>query len=86
MTPFNLFSAGLIAVAMLTTSAAAHETSGAERYVARKHHASAASADHWLYSYGRYARMPAPAAAESDLSPQNQPGGVCDVGDNPRIC
>ena len=83
MTPFKLFSAGLIAVAMLTTSAAAHETSAANRYVAGKHHASAAPADHWLHSY---ARMPAPAAAESDLSPQNQPGGVCDASDNPRVC
>jgi len=83
MTPLKLFSAGLIAVAMLTTSAVAQETSAAERYLARTHHASAAPADHWLNSY---ARMPASAAAESDLSPQNQPGGVCDAGDNPRIC
>jgi hypothetical protein len=83
MTPIKFFSAGLIAVAMLTTSAAAHETSSAERYVARTHHASSAPADHWLYSY---ARMPAPAAAKSDPSPQTQPGGVCDAGDNPRIC
>ena len=59
MTPFKLFSAGLIAVAMLTTSAVAHETSAAERYVAQKHHESAASADHWLYSH---ARVPAPTS------------------------
>jgi hypothetical protein len=79
MTPFKLFSAALIAVAMLTTSTVAHEASAAERYVARRH----APADHWLYSH---ARMPAPAATESDLSPPDQPDGVCDVGDNPRIC
>jgi hypothetical protein len=83
MTPFKLLSAALIAVAMLTTSTMAHEASAAERYVVRKHQASAAPADHWLYSH---ARMPAPAAAESDLSPPDQPDGVCDVGDNPRIC
>jgi hypothetical protein len=46
-------------------------------------HTSAVPADHWLY---RYARMPASAAAESGLSLQNQPGGVCDLGDDPRIC
>jgi hypothetical protein len=83
MTLFKLFSAGLIAAAMLTTSALTHEASAAERYVARKHDASAAPADQWLYSH---ARMPATAASESDLSPQDQPGGVCDAGDNPRIC
>jgi hypothetical protein len=83
MTPIKLISAGLIAVAILTTSAAAHETSAAERYVARTHYTSSTPADHWLDSY---ARMPAPAAAKSDLSLQNQPGGVCDAGDNPRIC
>ena len=49
MTPFKLFSAGLIAVTMLTTSAVAHETSATERYVAQKHHAGATPADH---SYG----------------------------------
>jgi hypothetical protein len=83
MTPIQLFSAGLITVAMLTTSAAAHETSPAERYVVQTHHASFAPADHWLYSH---ARMPALASAKSDLSLQEQPGGVCDAGDNPRIC
>jgi hypothetical protein len=83
MNLFKLFSAGLIAVAMLTTSAMAHETSAAERYVAREHHAHAAPADHWLYSH---ARMPAPSAAESGLSPQGESGGVCDHGDDPQIC
>jgi hypothetical protein len=83
MTPLKLFSAGLIAVAMLTTSAVAQETSAAERYLARTHHASAAPADHWLYSR---ARMPAPSATESGLSSQDEPGGVCDHGDDAQIC
>jgi hypothetical protein len=79
MTPFKLFSTGLIAVAMLTTSAMAHESPAGDRYFAWKHHASAAPAD-------SHARMPAPFAAESNLSSGDQPGGVCDHGDDPQIC
>ena len=83
MSKLQLLSAGLVAATMLATPALAHETSPARRYVPRNGHASAAPADHWLFSH---ARMPAPSAAKSDLSPRNQPGGVCDHGDNPQIC
>ncbi len=56
MTPFKLFSTGLIAVAMLTTSAMAHESPAADRYFAWKHHANAVPAD-------SHARMLPPFAA-----------------------
>ena len=80
MTTIKLLSAGLIAIAMLTTSAVAHENSMAGRYVLPKANASANSTpDAWIYSHTRI-------AGESKTAPQNQPGGVCDHGDNPAIC
>jgi hypothetical protein len=80
MTTIKLLSAGLIAIAMLTTSAVAHENSVAGRHVLLKANASANSTtDPRIYSHTRI-------AAESNTAPQNQPGGVCDHGDNPAIC
>ena len=88
MSKLQRLSAGLVAATMLATSALAtsalaHETSPAKRYVPRNHHACAALAHHWLFSH---ARMPAPSATKSNLTPQDQPGGICDHGDNPQIC
>jgi len=83
MSKLQLLSAGLVAATILATPALAHETSPAKRNVPRNNHASVAPADHWLFSY---AHMPAPSATKSDLSPQDQPGGICDHGDNPQIC
>ena len=80
MTTIKLLSAGFIAIAMLTTSAGAHENSMAGRYVVLKADASAnASAGRWIFSHNRI-------VGESDTAPQNQSGGVCDHGDNPAIC
>ena len=75
MTPTKLLSMGLIAIAMLTTSAKAHAGSVAGQYDVRKDNPSAYPAGHRIYSH---ARIPAPHA--------DQPGGVCDHGDNPMIC
>ena len=80
MSKLQRLSTGLVAATMLATSALAHETSPAKRYVPRNQHALA---DHWLFSH---ARMPAPSATKSNLTSQDQPGGVCDHGDNPQIC
>ena len=80
MTTIKLLSAGLIAIAMLTTSARAHENSIAARHVVLKGNANANSTTgRWIYSHTRI-------AGESDTAPQDQPGGVCDHGDNPAVC
>ncbi|MCC8953235.1 hypothetical protein H8B02_07070 [Bradyrhizobium sp. Pear77] len=80
MTTIKLLSAGLIAIAMLTTSAVAHENSMAGRHVALKGNASAYSTTgHLIYGHTRI-------AWESSTARQHQPGGVCDYADNPAIC
>jgi hypothetical protein len=80
MTTIKLMSAGLIAIAMLTTSAEAHENSIAGLQVVLKGNANAYSApDRWIYSHARI-------AGESDTAPQNQAGGICHHGDNPAVC
>ena len=80
MTAIKLLSAGFIAIAVLTTSAAAHENSTAGRHVVLKGNASNYSTTgRWIYSHPHIAR-------ESYTAPQDQPGGVCDDGDNPAVC
>jgi hypothetical protein len=80
MTTIKLLSAGLIAIVALTTSAGAHEKFIAAPHIVPKGDASANSATRpWIFSHARI-------AGESNTAPQTQPGGVCDVGDNPAIC
>ena len=80
MTTIKLLSAASIVIAMLTTPAAAHENSIAGRHVVLKGNTNAYSTNgRWIYGHARI-------AGESDTAPQNQPGGVCDHGDNPAIC
>lgn len=78
MTTMKFLSAGLIGIAMLTTSAMAREHLTAERHAVRKENAQH-HVGRWIYSHPRI-----PAA--SDSSPRNEPGGVCDQGDNAMIC
>ena len=81
MTIINLLPAGLIVIAMLTTSAVAHENFIAGRHgrhVVLKGNTNAYSTTvRWIYSH---TRIP----GESGTAPQ--PGGICDHGDNPQIC
>ena len=80
MTTIKYLSAGLIAIAMLTTSAVAPENSIAVRQAVLKGNASGNSfTGRWIYG-----RTSVPG--ESSTAPQNEPGGVCDNGDNPAIC
>lgn len=82
MTQIRYLSAGLMAIAMLTISVVGQESFAAERLTARSEHASGSHAGHWIFS-----RAPASApSAQSEMSPHNEPGGVCDQGDNPMIC
>lgn len=83
MTGIKHVAAGLVALAMLTTSAMAREVSVAGPSALVKGHAGAAAAGHWS---GGPPRMPAPRLGESEALPRDQPGGVCDHGDNAMIC
>jgi hypothetical protein len=83
MTTTKLLSAGLIAAFIFTISADAHENSVTEPHVVTKGNARAFSTGHWL---NRNARIPTPHASELAAPPDDEPGGVCDEGDDPRIC
>jgi len=73
MTMLKILSAGLIATAMFTTAASARETYTNQRHITeRVHHAS-------VFPFAR------PFGA-STAAPSEQPGGICDHGDNPQIC
>ena len=81
MTVIKFLSAGLIAAAMFTTPADAHGNFLARRDVIVKGNASAFSIGRWAH-----ARIPTPHVGEFAMPPYGQPGGICDSGDNGRIC
>ncbi|MCA6121545.1 hypothetical protein J6500_06440 [Bradyrhizobium sp. WSM 1704] len=81
MKPVKCLSAGLIAVAMFTTSAMAHSVP--ERYEPSRANAAIVLPGPWLENH---ARMPASAVANFSASSRSMPGGVCDHGDDPMIC
>jgi hypothetical protein len=83
MTRIKDVAAGLVALAMLTTTAIAHETPAGGLYAFGKGHAGAAAASRWS---GDPPRMPVPHVGGSEALPRDQPGGVCDHGDNAMIC
>lgn len=83
MTIIKILSAGLIAVAMVATPAVAHENSVAEQYVVLKGNAGAAFSTRRIYGH---ARITAPHVGGLGTSAHDEPGGVCDHGDNPMIC
>jgi hypothetical protein len=73
MTMLKILSAGLIATAMFTTAASARETYSNQRHITdRAHHASVVP---FARPFGAYTG-----------APKEQPGGICDFGDNPMIC
>lgn len=83
MITIKFLSAGLIAAVMFTTSADAHENFVTRQYPAMKGHAIASSSGRWYYSN---ARIPTPYVREFATPPHDEPGGVCDAGDNAMIC
>ena len=83
MTSIKHIAAGLIALAMVTTSAMAHQTSVAGSFTVMRGHASVPAAGHWD---DNPPRMSARRFGDSEALPQDRPGGVCDHGDNPMIC
>lgn len=80
MTGIKHVAAGLVAFAMLTTSAMAREVPATGPSALVRSHAAASR-----WSSGP-PRMPAPYFGESEALPRDQPGGVCDHGDNAMIC
>jgi hypothetical protein len=78
MTTLKFLLAGLIATGLLIMPAGAHEIATAKRHDVMR---GIASSDNWIYGNDR---IPAPRAFSSP--PHDEPGGVCDFGDNPMIC
>jgi hypothetical protein len=81
MTPMKLLSVGLIAATMLATPAMARENCFAKRHVSENANASASLVGGYT---DRHIRISEPRALAT--APGNEPGGICDFGDNPMIC
>lgn len=82
MTILKILSIGLIASAMFGTSAGAQENSFYRRHaMERAHHASIFPAQGATGGFG----MPSLSTGASQ-EPSEQPGGICDHGDDPEIC
>lgn len=84
MTMLKILSAGLITIAMFTTAVSARENPMNGGYAAEHtHHASVDP-----FAEGATSRLwtLAPPVAGYTQTPSEQPGGVCDDGDNPQIC
>ncbi|MGY3445903.1 MULTISPECIES: hypothetical protein [unclassified Bradyrhizobium] len=79
MTAMRHIAAGLVALAMLTTSAMARDMPLAGPYG----FARARAASHWS---GAPPHMQAQRFGDTEALPRDQPGGVCDHGDNAMIC
>jgi hypothetical protein len=77
----KILSAGLIATAMFTTAASARENPTNEGHAAER--AQHASVLPFADGAGRL-WMAAPSVGTAE--PSEQPGGICDDGDNPQIC
>lgn len=75
-------AAGLIALAILTGSAASASPAAGFSPPA-KGHAGAVAGKGWG---GGLPRMTAPHVGDTETLPRDQPGGVCDHGDNAMIC
>ncbi len=83
MTTLKILSAALIATAMFATAASARENSMSEPHAAeRADHASVQP-----FGQGSASRlwMLAPPAG-GYTEPAEEPGGICDHGDDPQIC
>ena len=84
MTMLKILSAGLIAAAMFTTVASARENPMQERHlVEHAHHASGFPFADGIEGHPLLSAPPVGAYTET---PSEQPGGICDHGDNPQIC
>ncbi|GIQ73364.1 hypothetical protein [Bradyrhizobium sp. RD5-C2] len=80
MTTIKHVAASLLALAMLATSAMAREVPAGPSALVKGH---AAATGRWN---GGLPRMAVPRFGELETLPRDQPGGVCDHGDNAMIC
>ncbi|MGN8547505.1 hypothetical protein ACQPTN_23095 [Bradyrhizobium sp. 13971] len=80
MSGIKQVAAALTALAMLTGAAMAHEVPAAGPSALVKSHAAPGR---WN---GGPPRMAVSRFGESEAVPRDQPGGVCDHGDNAMIC
>ena len=84
MTMLKILSAGLIACAMLTMAANAHEHRISDWHATE--HTGDGSTAPFAYSTEGHPWMLAPPVAGYADTPTEQPGGICDHGDNAQIC
>jgi hypothetical protein len=86
MTMLRILSVGLIATAMLATVASARENAMNGRHAVE--HAHRGSSFPFADGIGidRHPWMSRPAVGAYSTTPSDQPGGICDHGDNPQIC
>lgn len=80
MTTIKHVAAGLLALGMLTTSAMAREAPLGPYAFAKEHAATVGRGGDGT------ARMAVPRFGEFETLPRDQPGDVCDHGDNAMIC
>ncbi|MGY4480229.1 hypothetical protein [Bradyrhizobium sp. USDA 3364] len=81
MTMLKILSAALIATAMLASAASARESHMHERHAA--HHASGFP---FADGIDGHPWMSVPPVGSDSAAPSDQPGGICDHGDDPQIC
>ena len=84
MTMLKILSAGLIASAMFTMAASAYETPSHERHVGE--HAHHAGGSPFADGFDGHPLLSAPNVGAFTKTPSEQPGGICDHGDDPQIC
>lgn len=79
----KVLTAGLIVAAILAAPARADESCAAERRAAQNGYADVPTA---ARCFDGRLWIPAPPVRALTEAPTDQPGGVCDHGDNPQIC
>jgi hypothetical protein len=83
MTPFEVLAVASIVAVTLATPAVARRSCLAKVHVPKIANASGSLTARYA---GGHIRMPAPRVGAHVTSPENGPGGTCDVGDDPMIC
>jgi hypothetical protein len=84
MTKSKLLSAALIAAAMLATPAMARTSHVTSRHLAVDANASVSPTAHYISDISGPVGIRAPRVGAFATAPSD--GGICDAGDDPRIC
>ncbi|MCC8937737.1 hypothetical protein H8A99_14975 [Bradyrhizobium sp. Arg68] len=83
MTTFKLLSAGLIVAAAFVAPVSARENCAAARGIAARTANGLSAVER---CFGGRLWIPAPSVSAHSEAPTDQPGGVCDHGDDAQIC